>query len=168
MFKKDTVADPAPLEPNEAVTQVLHLLHSEIVSRKVKLEIHLEPGLPPVSAGRVEIQQVLINLILNGLDAMKGMPQERHMEIATCQLDDKIRITVRDHGPGIAADMLERLFEPFVTTKTGGLGLGLAISRNIVQSFHGELRAENHPDGGARFQLILPSTQGGKTLANNR
>lgn len=168
MFKKDSVADPQALELNEAVNQVLHLLHSEIVSRKVRLEVHLEPGLPPVNAGRVEIQQVLINLILNGLDAMRDTPRERRMEIATCRMDDKIRITVRDHGPGIAADMLERLFEPFATTKAGGLGLGLAISRNIVQSFHGELRAENHPDGGARFQLILPANQDGKILANNR
>ncbi len=168
MFKKDAVADPRPVDLNEAVTQVLHLLHSEIVSRKVKLETHLEPGLPPVSAGRVEIQQVLINLILNGLDAIKGMPRERRIDIATGRIEDHIRITVRDHGPGIAGDMLERLFEPFVTTKTGGLGLGLAISRNIVQSFHGDLRAENHPDGGARFHIILPIPLDGKCLASNR
>ncbi len=168
MFKKDAGADPGLLDVNDAVNQVLQLLHSEIVGRKVRLETRLESGLPPVRAGHVEIQQVLINLILNGLDAMKGMPRERHMEIATSRVDDKIRITVWDHGPGIAADILERLFEPFVTTKAGGLGLGLAISRNIVQSFHGELRAENHPDGGARFHIILPIPPDGKSLANNR
>lgn len=168
MFKKDAVAEPKALDLNEAVTQVLHLLHSEIVGRKVNLETRLEPALPPVNAGRVEIQQVLINLILNGLDAMKGMPRERRIEIATSRIEDHIRITVRDQGPGIAGDMLERLFDPFVSTKTDGLGLGLAISRNIVQSFHGELRAENHPDGGANFQIILPIPQDGKILANNR
>jgi PAS domain S-box-containing protein len=167
MFKKDTAPDPQPVDVNEAATQVLHLLHSEIVARKVRLETRLEPGLPQVSAGRVEIQQVLINLIMNGLDAMKGQPGERRLEITTCGMEHRIRVTVRDHGPGVPADMMERLFEPFVSTKQNGLGLGLAISRNIIQRFHGELRAENHPEGGAVFECFLPVIPDRINLAQN-
>jgi two-component system sensor kinase FixL len=158
MFKKDSVTDAQQVNLNESVTQVLNLLHSEIVSRKVKLETRLEPGLPTVSAGRVEIQQVLINLIMNALDAMKGMKQGASLEISTCHTDGQVRLGIRDHGQGISADMIERLFEPFVSTKHGGLGLGLAISRSIVQRFRGELRAENDPAGGAQFHLTLPAT----------
>jgi len=156
MFKKDSVAEPMPMDLNDTVTQVLHLLHSEIVGRKVRLETILAAGLPPVSAGRVEVQQVLINLVMNALDAMRGIARGGRLEIATVRVDDRIRVTVRDSGPGIAEDMMERLFEPFVSTKHGGLGLGLAISRSIALRFHGQLGAENHPDGGAIFTLALP------------
>ena len=158
MFKKDSIAELQPVDLNETMTQVLHLLHSEIIGRKVKLETRPQPDLPSVSAGRVEVQQVLINLVMNGLDAMKGMPKGGRLEIATRRMDGHIIVSVRDHGPGIAPDMMDRLFEPFVSTKHGGLGLGLAISRNIARRFHGELRAENHPDGGAVFHLSLPVT----------
>lgn len=157
MFRKDPVTEPQPVDLNESVDQVLVLLHSEIIGRKAKVELHPGVGLPPAAAGRVEVQQVIINLVLNGLDAMKGASRGALLEIATLQEDGQVHLVVRDHGPGIPAEMMPRLFEAFVTTKAGGLGLGLAISRGIAERFRGELKAENHPDGGAVLRLILPA-----------
>ncbi len=161
MFKKGSIAEPVPMDLNETITQVLHLLHSEIVGRKVSLETNLAEDLPQVGAGRVEVQQVFINLVINALDAMTGMLPGGRLEITTRHEGGHVRVCVRDSGPGIAEDMMERLFESFVSTKSGGLGLGLAISRDIVERFHGELRADNHPAGGAVFHLSLPVTAPG-------
>ncbi|WP_052572683.1 ATP-binding protein [Haloferula sp. BvORR071] len=156
MFRKEAASEPRAVDVNQAVTQTLGLLHSEIVGRRV--EVELDPGerIPPARAGRVEIQQILINLVLNGLDAMKAAPQRGKIRVATSFNGAQVEIRVHDGGPGIPAEMMDRLFEPFVSTKQGGLGLGLAISRSIAERFHGKLLAENHPDGGALFCLLLP------------
>lgn len=160
MFRKDSVTETDAVDLNEAVDQVLALLHSEIVSRGARIQLHPGVGLPSAAAGRVEVQQVMINLVLNGLDAMQGGARENLLEIATCQDGGHLHLIVRDHGPGIPAETMPRLFEPFVTTKPGGLGLGLAISRGIAERFRGELNAENHPEGGAVFRLTLPALPG--------
>jgi two-component system sensor kinase FixL len=157
MFRKDPVAATQAFDLNEAAQQVLGLLHSEIIGRKAKIEFRPGSGLPEAAAGRVEVQQVIINLVLNGLDAMKGAGEGMVLEIETVHEDHQLHLVVRDHGPGVPAEMMPRLFEPFITTKPGGLGLGLAISRGIAERFHGELTAENHPDGGAVFRLLLPA-----------
>ena len=157
MFRKDSVTEAQPIDLNEAVDQVLGLLHSEIIGRRAKVEFQPGTGLPPAAAGRVEVQQVIINLLINGLDAMKGAAQGDRLEITTSHAEGHLRLVVRDHGPGIPAGLAPRLFEPFVTTKPGGLGLGLAISRGIAERFRGTLTAENRPDGGASFQLTLPA-----------
>jgi PAS domain S-box-containing protein len=157
MFRKDPVTEANAIDLNESLDQVLGLLHSEIVSRKAKIELRLGVGLPPAAAGRVEVQQVILNLVINGMDAMKGERKGVLLEIATWQEDGHLHLVVRDHGPGIPEAMMPRLFEPFLTTKSGGLGLGLAISRGIAERFRGELTAENHPEGGALFRLTLPA-----------
>lgn len=157
MFRKDPVSGAQAVDLNESVDQVLVLLHSEIIGRKAKIELRLGGALPPAAAGRVEVQQVILNLVINGMDAMKGEAKEVLVEIATWQEDDRLHLAVRDHGPGIPGAMAPRLFEPFLTTKSGGLGLGLAISRGIAERFRGELTAENHPEGGALFRLTLPA-----------
>jgi C4-dicarboxylate-specific signal transduction histidine kinase len=132
-------------------------MHSEIVVRKVRVDLHLEESLPPALAERVGVQQVLINLILNSLDALQSHPPpDRAVNIATSTKEGFIMITVHDTGPGIPADMMPRLFEAFASTKPNGLGLGLTISQRIVAQFGGELLAENHPDGGAVFRMSLP------------
>jgi two-component system, LuxR family, sensor kinase FixL len=163
MFKKDAQHETEAVCVNDAVNQGLSLLHAEIVTRKAAVVLHLGEGLPAVRAGRVEVQQVLINLIINGLDAMKttGTPPGP-MNISTACSDGHVIISVRDAGPGIPLEIMERLFEPFVSTKTGGLGLGLAISRRIMDEFGGELRAENHPDGGAVFHIVFSRLDGVK------
>ena len=157
MFRKDPVSGAQAVDLNESVDQVLVLLHSEIIGRKAKIELRLGGALPPAAAGRVEVQQVILNLVISGMDAMKGEAKEVLVEIATWQEDDRLHLAVRDHGPGIPGAMAPRLFEPFLTTKSGGLGLGLAISRGIAERFRGELTAENHPEGGALFRLTLPA-----------
>ena len=116
-----------------------------------------DPALCVVAeAGRFE--QVLVNLMLNGLDAMHGQPAPR-LEIDVARRGANVRLAVRDHGPGIADDVRNHLFEPFYTTKPAGegLGLGLAISLAIVESYGGTLRTENAADGGAVFVLTLPA-----------
>lgn len=117
----------------------------------------LSPDLRVIAeAGRLE--QVLVNLMLNGLDAMHGQPSPS-LEIDACRDDNDVRITVRDHGTGIPEEVRSHLFEPFYTTKSAseGLGLGLAISLTIVESYGGSLRPHNLPDGGAAFILTLPA-----------
>jgi C4-dicarboxylate-specific signal transduction histidine kinase len=143
---------------NDAVTQVCGLLHSEIVVKKARIDLDLEEALPMVMAGRVEIQQVLINLILNSLDAMKAAGcHDARIHISTRSAVGRVMLCVRDNGPGIPEEMKARLFEAFVTTKPGGLGLGLAISHGIIRRFEGELSGENPPGGGALFRITLPA-----------
>lgn len=159
MFRKDATVERKPVDLNDVVRQVLSLLHSEILARKIQIDLHLDEALPTVNASRVEIQQVLMNLILNGFDAMKTQVTPCCLQLATVKQDDQAMLSVKDNGPGIPDDLLERLFEPFVSTKTGGLGLGLAISRSLMEKFGGELTGENDPAGGAIFQMRLPVLQ---------
>jgi signal transduction histidine kinase len=159
MLKKDAGSEPQPVGVNDTVTQVLSLLNGEMVSRKVVPELHLADNLPPALAGRVEIQQILINLVLNALDAMNDLESGGSLEVTTRRINGFLEILLRDTGPGVPAEMMDRLFEPFVSTKHGGLGLGLAISRSIAERFHGGLLVENDPRGGAVFRLRLPQAK---------
>ncbi len=156
MFKKDASMEAHPVDLNEAVNQAVALLHSEMVGRKVSVSLHLGEDLPLVMAGRVGLQQVLINLVLNALEAVKDGNGTACIEITTAREHDQVVVGVRDNGPGIPAEFQSKLFEPFASTKPGGLGLGLAISRGIAEGFGGELLAANHPDGGAVFRMLLP------------
>jgi len=156
MFKKDTRQELQPVEVNEVVQQVLALLHSEIVARQAEVAFTSGAALPRVLAGKVELMQVLLNLVLNGLDAMKELSGPRLVWIDTSLEAGRIALRVRDSGAGIAPEVREKLFTPFVSTKSGGLGMGLAISRGIVERFGGRLTARNHPHGGAEFCLLLP------------
>ncbi len=162
MFKKEAPPDPQPVEVNECITQVTSLLHSEIITRKATVEHTPGAERHKVKAGRVEVQQVLLNLVLNALDALTPHAGEggRRIEIVTTSRNGKIIVTVRDHGPGIPDSMQSRLFDPFASTKPGGLGLGLAISRRIAHNLGGSLTAENHPEGGAIFLFSLPAAEG--------
>ncbi|MCX6877351.1 MAG: ATP-binding protein [Verrucomicrobia bacterium] len=157
MLKKDAPTEHQCFSLNDAVTQVLSLLHGEIVARQQEVKIQLGETLPPVRAERVEIHQVLINLVINGLDAMKEEPPRDAMKITTAWQDGTVTVSVHDSGPGLPPEIIPRLFDPFFSTKPGGLGLGLSISRSIAERFGGKLLAENHPAGGAVFHLILPA-----------
>jgi C4-dicarboxylate-specific signal transduction histidine kinase len=157
MLKKSMVPGIEPVDLNQVAVQVVDLLHGEIVHRNAKVELVLDGDLPLAAAGRVEIQQVLMNLVLNGLDAMEQGGGDRKLIVTTTTRDGEVRLSIRDGGPGIAAEIIDRLFEPFVSTKPGGLGLGLTISRGIVERFHGKLSAKNDAAGGAEFELVLPA-----------
>jgi PAS domain S-box-containing protein len=148
-----------PLDLNAIVQQVLEFARSDLISRNVSVEISFEPRVAHVRADRVQMQQVLLNLVINACEAMAGLPpHERKLRITTFAKFDggRMDLTVQDIGCGIAADDLERIFEPFVTTKKEGLGLGLAICRSIVHAHGGHLWADNVQEGGAVFHLSLP------------
>ena len=157
LLKKHTVATE-PLSINAVVGEITGLLHSDAVIKNVSIQLDLAEELPPVSGDRVQLQQVLLNLIVNGFEAMDDVPvAERTLLIQTAQADaSSVRVSVRDVGIGFDAQDVETLFRPFWTTKTQGLGMGLAIGRTIVEAHGGTLWAESSADRGATFSFTLP------------
>jgi C4-dicarboxylate-specific signal transduction histidine kinase len=151
-----------PVDLNEVAREVLDLAYGELMSRRISVRSSLPPTIPLVLGDRIQLQQVVLNLVLNACDAMNGThATERHLELSTTADEGFVEIVVSDRGSGIPDGQLERVFEPFVTFREQGLGLGLAISRSIVTAHGGSIRAENKADGGARFRCHLPvaSTQ---------
>jgi C4-dicarboxylate-specific signal transduction histidine kinase len=145
------------IDMRELIDDVMALSRTELITRQVHANVRVEPALPPFLGDRVQLHQVLLNLILNGCEAMSGIPvAERALDLSVTVTDGALHVSVRDHGTGIRPDMLGRLFEPFLTTKPDGLGLGLSISRTIVAAHGGRLWGENHPDGGATLHCVLP------------
>jgi len=123
--------------------------------RDLELVIELEPSLPHVAIQPGKLHQVLVNLLLNASDAMQG---HGRLSVRASHVEDDVVLCIHDSGPGLSPEVMEQLFEPFFTTKPpgSGVGLGLATSQSIVRSIGGELRASNHPDGGALFEVELP------------
>lgn len=148
----------AELDINQIVDEVLNLVHSDLIERRIQIETDLHDGLPTVCGDRVQIQQVLINLVRNACDAMAMEPGQVHrLLLATNRHgNDGLAVTVADNGGGVPKDLRDRLFEPFVTTKSQGLGLGLTISRSILSAHGGKIWCENNPVGGAVFGFSLP------------
>jgi len=148
---------PQQLDLNDVVTDVERLLHSELIIRQVCLSLSLQPGLPPVSADRIQLQQVILNLSLNGIEAMHDKPViERHLSIATSFVEGCVQVAVRDVGTGIGQENLDRLFDPFFSTKPSGLGIGLSICSSIVSAHGGRIWAENNAGPGATLFFTLP------------
>jgi PAS domain S-box-containing protein len=147
------------LQLNQVIQETADLMHGEFQSKGVSVELALAPTLPRVLGNHIELQQVLINLLVNALDAMATQePAARRLHVATFSPQPKIvHAAVRDRGPGIAPEQLPRLFEAFYTTKPAGIGMGLAICRAIIEAHEGRLWAENNPDRGATFHLALPA-----------
>jgi len=142
---------------SEVVAEVLQLMRSDLQKAEVALSVEVPPELPPAWADRVQLQQVLVNLLRNALDAMEYIPPaERAMRIAAGLCEGHLEIAVSDSGCGIAPEQLPRLFEPFFTTKPQGLGMGLAICRSIVESHGGRIWAAPNADRGATFAFRLP------------
>jgi C4-dicarboxylate-specific signal transduction histidine kinase len=157
LLKRDD-AHFALIDLNKVITEVLDLARHEFVARNVRLDVHLAPGLALVSADRVGLQQVLLNLLMNACDAMSSIqPSSRQISIATSvDPQGSVRTRISDCGQGIWAGHEERIFDAFFTTKQHGLGLGLSVCRSIVKAHAGRLSAENNPSGGATFHFILP------------
>jgi signal transduction histidine kinase len=146
------------VEANFLVNEVVRLAAPEARQNGVDLDTRLETGLPVVLADSIQIQQVLLNLVRNATEAitMAGA-EERRIQLSTrAGVDGQIEIAVADTGPGLAAADLERVFEPFYTTKPEGIGIGLALSRSIVDAHGGRLWATANPGPGATFHLTLP------------
>jgi two-component system sensor kinase FixL len=139
------------------VREVLDLAHSDLVARRVIVATRLDPALGAVRGDRIQIQQVLLNLLLNAAEAMNTTAVgERQLLVTTSLEDNSAGLSVADRGVGIPEDRLEAIFEPFVTFRDQGLGLGLAISRSIIVAHGGRITAENNPDGGSTFRCFLP------------
>jgi PAS domain S-box-containing protein len=148
-----------PLDLNEVASEVLKLIHSDLVSRGINVSTRLAMELPRVQGDRVQLQQVLLNLIFNACDAMaENKPGERDLTVVTAPDGrNTALISIADRGAGIKPDLLGQLFKPFVTTKSRGLGIGLSICRSIVEGHGGRLWAVNNTERGATFCIALPT-----------
>jgi len=158
---KRHVLDTQLLDLAELVGDVAKLAQPDAATRHVKLTVNLPADLPPVRGDRVHLQQVLLNLILNGIDALnRAGPGNRRVTVsARVDAARTVEIAVSDTGHGIAAEKLAHVFDPFFTTKPDGMGMGLPISRTIVESHGGRLWAENNNDTGATFRFTLPQAE---------
>ncbi len=153
-------------EPNR-VSEDINLLIADSVElgftgmrdNGVKLRLRLDPEVPHVTMDRIEIQQVLVNLVRNAAEAMQESPKRELLVWTRRDGDDHVGVSVADTGPGISAEVSRRLFQPFVTTKPNGMGMGLNICRTIIEAHGGRLWADSNPDGGTVFHIRLPAGQ---------
>jgi two-component system, LuxR family, sensor kinase FixL len=158
LLKKGEVLQ-LPLDVNEVVQEVLKLVRSDLVNHGVTAHTELALALPTANADRVQLQQVLLNLVLNACDSMVGNPDgHRRLVISTGQAEGKhVLVSVADNGTGITPENLEKVFDPFFTTKAQGMGLGLSVCRTIIVAHGGKLSATGNPDSGVTFRFTLPS-----------
>jgi signal transduction histidine kinase/integral membrane sensor domain MASE1 len=161
MLRKGTV-EPSALDVNTLVGGVARLVGSDALIRKVDLHVSLDPATPSLKGDRTQLQQVVLNLLLNALEAAADAPNgERSVVVRTGRTAaGMVEIAVVDTGPGLPEELAERVFEPFFTTKTRGIGMGLSIARSIVSAHGGSIWAEKRPGGGAVFRLHLPALDG--------
>lgn len=147
------------LELNEAIREVIELTWGEAASNGISLQAELTNGLPLIDGDRVQLQQVILNLVINAIQAMSGLTEGiRELHIGTESAGEKgVRVAVRDTGPGLSADNLQRPFEPFYTTKPNGMGMGLSICRSIIEDHGGRLWATGLHPHGALFQFTIPA-----------
>jgi PAS domain S-box-containing protein len=139
---------------SSVIAEADNLMAEEAARRRIRMSVEVESSLPPIALDRVQVQQVLVNLIRNGMDAMEFNRSDRVLGIRVHRVEDEIRIEISDRGRGV--EFPERIFEPFFTTKEHGMGMGLAICRSIVESHGGRLWAENNEPQGATFIFTLP------------
>ena len=150
--------DPVALVINDVILDGLHLVRTDLLHRGVNVQLELAGNLPNIQGDRILLQQVLLNFVINGCDAMDGLPLPHLLHVRSCVSDDGgVRVEVLDHGHGIAPEILPLMFEPFETTKPGGMGMGLAVCRNIVESHGGRVFALALPEGGACVGFELPA-----------
>ncbi len=147
----------AAVDLNRLVRDVAHVMRSDLLLHQVRLTTKLESAVAEIHGDRGELQQVLLNLMLNGTEAMNAIPiPERQLIVATSLRPDAVELRVEDKGPGSPPGEFERLLEPFFTTKSSGVGMGLSICAEIVRAHKGQLLAENNPDRGMTWRCILP------------
>jgi PAS domain S-box-containing protein len=151
--------DFGPVAVDSLVLDVVSLLKTDSIARNVRLEVSVDPALPTIRGDRVHLSQVLINLLMNAMDAVADLPVSQRQVTLRAGFDESgaIEFTVSDTGPGIPREILARIFDPFYTTKASGMGMGLSVSRTIVDAHGGRLWAENGADGGAVFHVSLSS-----------
>ncbi len=161
LSRKEEDLQFVPVDLGEIIGEVETLVRTEATLANAEIVLEIEQGLSPVSGDRVQLQQVVLNLLLNALDAVKEMPKSRRTVVLRVEhVPDMNRVAVRDRGLGLATDDPERVFEPFYTTKREGLGMGLSICRSIIRAHGGNLWAQNDAEGGATFYFTVPVRQG--------
>jgi len=149
------------LEINAAIREVVELTSGEAVKNGISVRMDLADGLPLIQGDRVQLQQVILNLIINGIEAMTGVGEASRDLLISSKKDDAggVLVGVADTGPGLAAGVVEQVFAAFYTTKPGGLGLGLSICRSIIEAHDGRLWANANGLEGATFQFSLPAAE---------
>jgi signal transduction histidine kinase len=156
LLKRDP-SELRPLDVNELVLETVEFLSGLALVRGVKLNGTVHPSPLRIDGHRIELQQVIINLFVNAMDAMSAMPRlQRAVTICTARIDNFAEISVSDSGPGIPADRVADVFEPFHTAKPNGMGMGLSIARTIVEAHNGRIWADNQEGLGAVFRINLP------------
>ena len=156
LFKKDSL-QREEVDINELIQEMIALLRSEASKHSILIDSDFSVDLPPMMADRVQLQQVLMNLMLNGIEAMKSMNTPGKLKIKSQQDDSgQLLISVMDTGVGVPAEKLDQIFNPFFTSKPEGTGMGLPISRSIIQSHGGRLWADPNPESGSIFRFTLP------------
>ncbi len=154
---KEQKIDHLPLEINTIIKEATKLLHSEVVMKHVAITTKFASSLPMIKGNRVQIQQVLVNLIINGIEAMSlKNKKDRKLLITTAADTSEVKVSVVDTGKGIDSDIIDRIFEPLATWKPDGTGMGLAISNTIIQAHGGSMFAKNRTNGGARVGFTIP------------
>jgi two-component system sensor kinase FixL len=150
------------LNLNSVIADTVRLVSSDILNRESVVTTELDPHLPQVNAALVQIQQVLLNLIINALDAVESLPPAQRRIIISTRSDkgDVAEISVRDFGVGLPKDRPDKVFDHFFSTKQQGMGMGLAIVRSIVEAHGGTITGENAPDRGAHMVVRLPAAPG--------
>jgi C4-dicarboxylate-specific signal transduction histidine kinase len=160
IFKKGT-PERADVDVNELIREMIVLLRSEAVRYGISVRTELAGDLPPVMGDRVQLQQVVMNLVINGIDAMKEVDGTRELAIASQRADSEhVQVSVSDSGVGLPPQQADQIFKAFFTTKAHGTGMGLSISRSIIESHGGRLWAADNASRGASFHLTLPTTLG--------
>jgi len=150
------------LDLNDLVRETVQFLSSLAIGRKAELVSRITPNALPILGDRIQLQQVILNVVVNALDAMKDTPGgNRTISIRTSRVEDFAELSVSDRGPGIPDDRLKEVFQPFFTTKAEGMGMGLSIARTIVEAHNGHLWVQNRDHGGASFRIKLPLSNSG-------
>jgi len=145
------------IDLNDLVRETIEFLSALAIARKFELVSRITQNALPILGDRIQLQQVILNLVVNGIDAMKDTPSEnRIISIRTSRVEKFAELSVSDRGPGIPEDKLKEVFEPFYTSKVQGMGMGLSIARTIVEAHHGLIWAKNRDHGGASFRIRLP------------
>jgi PAS domain S-box-containing protein len=156
-LRKEETPEFASLDVATLISDVLALLHSDAIAQDVRVTVVLDERLPPARGDRVQLQQVLLNILLNAFDVVKECPPDERQVTLRAERDGAtLRVAISDSGPGLTGEALDRVFQPFYTTKADGLGMGLPICRTIIEAHGGSLWAENNPQRGATFYFTVP------------
>ena len=154
---KKTPFEQKQFDLNEVVQETIRFFSALAISHKFQLVNVITPDPLPIIGDRIQLQQVILNLVMNGIDAMKDTANEnRIITIKTSAVENFAELSVSDRGSGIPEDKLEEVFEPFFTTKGEGMGMGLSIARTIIETHHGMISTKNRDHGGATFRISLP------------